>query len=196
MKLSFCILFIFFSFHIKAQEFGVDKTFHKLIQKAYGDLNKDKIPDLVIVTQDTISETAPYRIEVYFTEKDSTRTKIISSTTAILEQYPNGRDGMKDGGFYQVEIKKGVLWIEEEFIRGHMEHKFRFQNNKFELIGFHFVDGGSCCIQIIDFNLSTGKRIEENGTIDQEKLDKKVTTRKISPLPNLADFEVLSGEYY
>ena len=191
------VLLFLAPFFSQSQEFGTDSLFSVFICKASGDLNKDGTEDLVIVTQDTVDVYAPYRLEVFFTQKDRTQSLVVSTTKAIMPQFPNGRDGMLDGGFDTITIKKGVLWIEEVFTRGHMEHKFRYQNNRFELIGFTYVAGGSCCIQIIDYNLSTGRRIEKYGTIDMEKIPvTSDTIRKLEPLPNLTEFEVLTGEYF
>ncbi|MFD2920931.1 hypothetical protein ACFS6H_14500 [Terrimonas rubra] len=41
-------------------------NFDHTIMTVTGDLNKDNLPDKVIVTQDTLSETAPYQVQIFF----------------------------------------------------------------------------------------------------------------------------------
>lgn len=172
--------------------------FNTVISTVYGDLNKDGILDVATVRQDTLHENAPYLLEVFLKQLNGDLQLIVSSSKAIEPQFPDGRDAFMHGiGFDQISIQKGVLWIEVGFIRGHMEHKFRFQNNQFELIGYSYVDVMAGQIDIIDYNLSTGRRIEKVGMIGEDGY--KVTMDKIiklNPLPTLNDFEPFAHSLY
>lgn len=175
-----------------------DDSFNDVISRVEGDLNKDGIIDLAIVKQDTLHEKAPYKLEVFFGQENGDLKLIVSTTKAIQPQFPNGREHhMWGNGFGGLSIHNGVLWIETGFIRGHMEHKFRYQNNSFELIGYSYVNADFGTIKIVDYNLSTGKRIEKEGEISSDEytitVDKII---KLNPLPKLDEFEQYANDLF
>lgn len=193
---KFIFLFVFlFSAMLSAQN-----NFTKEITKVKGDLNKDGLIDYVQVLQDTISETAPYKLEIYFAETNGTFKKIISTIKAIDPQFPEGRNGYYNGNsFYEITIIKGILSIHNELIRGNFEHKFRYQNGNFELIGFSQVySDGQGTMGMIDFNLSTGIRIKTTEPYGEDDFPKTKNQTKmmIRPLPKLQDFTPFKTEYY
>lgn len=175
-------------------------NFNKKITKVKGDLNKDGLIDYVQVLQDTASETAPYKLEIYFAETNGNFKKIVSATKAIDAQYPEGRNGYYNGNsFYEITITKGILSIHNELIRGNFEHKFRYQNGNFELIGFSEVySDGQGTMGTIDFNLSTGIRIKTTEPYGEDDFPKTNTKKKIiiKPLPKIQDFAPFKTEYY
>ena len=191
-------LFLFFS--LFSAMLAAQNNFSKEITKVKGDLNKDGLPDYVQVLQDTISETAPYKLEIYFAETNGNFKKVVSTVKAIDEQYPEGRNGYYNGNsFYEITITKGILSIHNELIRGNFEHKFRYQNGNFELIGFSEVySDGQGTMGNIDFNLSTGIRIKTTEPYGEDDFPKTNTKKKIviRPLPKLQDFAPFKTEYY
>lgn len=193
---KFIVLFaLLFSAILCAQN-----NFNKEITKVKGDLNKDGLIDYVQVLQDTASETAPYKLEIYFAENNGDFKKIVSATNAIDAQYPEGRNGYYNGNsFYEITITKGILSIHNELIRGNFEHKFRYQNGNFELIGFSEVySDGQGTMGTIDFNLSTGIRIKTTEPYGEDDFPKTSTKKKIiiKPLPKIQDFAPFKTEYY
>lgn len=87
--LTLFILFQLNSFaQTKTEKYNFD---HKIIEVS-GDLNKDNVPDKAIVTQDTLSENAPYRLQVFFKEPNGKFKLITTSIKVIAPEYPNGRD--------------------------------------------------------------------------------------------------------
>jgi len=194
--LTFLILLQLNSF---AQQKNAKLNFDYKIIEVVGDLNKDSLPDKVIVTQDTLNQKAPYKIEVFFKEPNGKFKLIVSSTKLIEAQYPDGRDGYFTGtAFSEVTIIKGILSVNMELLRGHFEHKFRYQNGNFELIGFSEVfSDGQGVMTTTDFNLSTGIRIEKSERYDTDKLlslkKKKILIR---PLPKLQDIIPFENQYY
>lgn len=193
---KFIVLFaLLFSAILSAQN-----NFNKEITKVKGDLNKDGLIDYVQVLQDTASETAPYKLEIYFAENNGNFKKIVSATKAIDAQYPEGRNGYYNGNsFYEITITKGILSIHNELIRGNFEHKFRYQNGNFELIGFSEVySDGQGTMGTIDFNLSTGIRIKTTEPYGEDDFPKTNTKKKIiiKPLPKIQDFAPFKTEYY
>ena len=171
---------------------------HKIMEVA-GDLNNDNLPDKAIVTQDTLNENAPYRLQVFFKEPNG-QFKLIATSTKIIEpQYPDGRDGYQTGnGFSSVTIENRVLSVNFELLRGHFEYKFRFQNGNFELIGFSEVySDGRGVMTTTDFNLSTGVRIEKSERYDTDKV-LSITKKKIliRPLPKLQDITPMENKLF
>lgn len=194
--LTILILFQLDSF---AQTDTVNYNFDHKIMEVIGDLNKDNLPDKVIVTQDTLNENAPYRLQVFFKEPNG-EFKLIVTTTKIIEpQYPNGRNSYQTGnGFSSITIENGILSVNFKLLRGHFVHKFRFQNGNFELIGFsEAYSDGLGVMTIIDFNLSTGVRIEKSERYDTDKVlsntKKKIMIR---PLPKLQDITPMKNRLY
>lgn len=176
-------------------------SFTFLVTKVLGDLNKDNLEDKVIVTQDTINQNSPYKLQIFFAQPNGEFKLIATSTKIIAPQYPNGRDGYQTGdGFIDITINKGVVSVNFGLLRGHFEHKFRFQNGNFELIGFSSVlSDGQGTMYTTDFNLSTGIRIEKTENYGEED-DKVASNIKkkilIRPLPKIQDVEPYQNELY
>jgi hypothetical protein len=196
MNKTIVLVFILISCSVMAQR----GNFVVPVKKAKGDLNKDNLADLVVVTQDTMNEKAPYKLEVFFAQPNGDLKLVVSTIKAIEPQYPEGKNGYYNGNsFYEVSIKKGILIISNELIRGNFEHKFRYQNGNFELIGFwETYSDGQGTMGTVDFNLSTAIRVsttESYGDSDEKptKNQKKILIR---PLPKLQDFAPFANEFY
>lgn len=162
------------------------------IWHASGDLNKDGLADSAVVLQDTAADTWPYQLRIFFANPDKTFKEVLVSDTAIDAARPNGKDGYVTGdAFDQVTIRKGVLCLSVELLRGHYEHVFRYQHNRFELIGFSFGSSdGNGTISSSDFNLSTGHFINTRESYETDQLISKLdTVVLIRPLPDLAHFK-------
>lgn len=187
------ILLIVSSARLSAQE-----NFNVIVSIAKGDLNKDLLADSVVVTQDTIADTSPYRLEIFFAKKGGGYQLNILTDKAINEQRPNGKDGYRDGyGFSGVTIKAGVIDIFCQLLRGHFRHKFRYQNGNFELIGYSSRTSDPLGMSAVDFNLSTGVYLETEKYDDSDKKDnKRKKIIRISPLPKLKDFVPYSNDLY
>lgn len=199
MNKVFLLILICISTVLSGQNVEMKDRFIKEITRVKGDLNKDGISDLVIVTQDTIEDTSPYRLQIYFGQPNG-RFKLIDSTEKVIQpEFNNGKDGYKHGnGFSEITIKNGVLSINNLLLRGHFEHKYRFQNGHFELIGFSMVcSDGRGVMTTTDFNLLTGIRIEKSERYDTTQIlsdtKKKILIR---PLPKLGGFELFNNELY
>lgn len=158
--------------------------FNVSISKIEGDLNKDGINDVVIVTQDTLNEILPYKLEVFFAQPNG-KLKLIVSTIKAIEPASIGYGNEFD----DVSIEKGVLIIDFQLLRGHYTHRFRYQNGNFELIGYTEVGLSAGKVYTTDFNLSTGMRNEKVENIGTDKvLSNKIRKVLIRPLPKLQDF--------
>ncbi len=175
------------------------KNFNHTITIVKGDLNKDKLPDSVIVLQDTADAEAPYRLQVFFKNVDPGYQLVIQNDSAIEAEFPNGKEAYLTGTrFSHISINAGVLTINTELLRGQYEHKFRYQNGYFALIGFMKVySDGVGNMTTTDFNLSTGQLLEKKERYDTGKIISKTKKPvKLNPLPNLKDFKPFSTTFY
>ena len=173
--------------------------FTKEVKRATGDLNKDGLDDLAVVTQDTTADTGPYRLQVFFKQPNGQYKLVVSTKQAINPAFPDGRNGYDNGSeFDDIVIGRGVLTVGVQLLRGHYKHLFRYQNGNFELIGFGETgsDGQGTC-STIEFNLSTGVRIEKDERCDNNKVMRSVQKKiMVRPLPKLQDFQPMEGELY
>lgn len=177
---------------------SAQENFDVIVSIAKGDLNKDLLADSVVVTQDTTADTSPYRLEIYFAKKGGGYQRNIRTDQAINEQRPNGKDGYRDGyGFSKVTIKRGVIELHCQLIRGYFTHKFRHQNGNFELIGYSYRTMDPMGLSFGDFNLSTGVYLKTAEYDDPEqKGTKSRKIIKVRPLPKLQDFVPYSNDLY
>lgn len=198
MKKSILLILLLIGIDVFSQANNKKDTFTFLVSKVLGDLNKDNLEDKVIVTQDTVNQKSPYKLEIFFAQPNGEFKLIATSTKIIAPQYPDGRDGYRTGdGFIDVTIKKGIVSVNFGLLRGHFEHKFRFQNENFELIGFSYVssDGRGT---MYTTNLSTGIRIEKEESYGEDDKAPSITKKKIliRPLPKIQDVEPFENELY
>ena len=182
MKNTSCLLLMVCSvFSFAQKEF--QPTGSTVIETVEGDLDGDRIPEQVIIynTKDT-AEYGNIR-EIQILKKVNGKWKILEkSRNAILKS----RDGGMMGDPYQsTEIEKGILMITQaggSSWKWDYTDKYRFQNGRFELIGYSSSSGRPEEYWTdVDFNLSTGqltfeKEVEntkEYGKSKKETLIKK-----------------------
>jgi hypothetical protein len=176
-----------------------EDNFGQVVFVVKGDLNKDNVTDSVVVLQDTLNDLAPYRLKIYLAKPDKKYFLTVQSDSAIAPEFPDGKDGYRTGtSFIDITIASGTLSLNCELTRGHYEHKFRYQNENFELIGFTQVNSdGHGIMYTTDFNLSTEWLLESSERYDTEKLlSKKKKKITIKPLPRLQKFSPFSTDLY
>lgn len=206
----------------KAPEQFIPKGW-KSILKEKGDLNKDKLDDLVMVIEkddpsnlklnegfgmDTLNLN-PRTILVLFKQKEGGYKLIAQNNKGFIErensdENPCLADPLMWNGLLKIE--KGILvilfnyWLScGSWFVNNATYKFRFQNNAMELIGFdhsefHRASGESSATSI---NFST-KKIEETTGLNMFEDDEgkaKTTWRKIS-FPKLLQMQNLDEETY
>lgn len=193
-----CLLAVLIPLSLISAKAIAQENFNVVVSIAKGDLNKDLLADSVVVTQDTIADTSPYRLEIFFAKKGGGYELNIRTDQAINEQRPSGKDGYRDGyGFSEVTIKAGVIDLHCQTLRGGFQHKFRYQNGNFELIGFSYETSDPLGLSTGDFNLSTGVYLKTEGYDDSDKKsNKRRKIIRISPLPKLKDFVPYSNDLY
>lgn len=180
----------------------VTKTNNNFFEKQVveGDFNFDNIKDVLKVYQDTINPKALYKIEISLSKKDNLdKYEIISTLKVIKPDFPdaeNIEDRFFSGErFDRVEFKDGIITFKCDYQRGYYTHKYKFQNNSFELINVKRVIGSADYLEDLEYNLITGelkKKIEEGN----KKPIISIENHKISPLPKLGDFVPFESEFY
>lgn len=142
-------------------------VYNVLSARATGDLNKDNISDSVVVMHDTTTSWQGYRLQVFFGQPDGQYRLAATSTKAIL---PEGGDNRHDGiNFDTIRINKGVLTVSISLLRGMVEYLYRYQNQRFELIGYSRSESDGQGLIIGDeYNLSTGRYIHTQEPYDGE----------------------------
>jgi hypothetical protein len=159
-----------------------------------GDLNKDGLDDLVMVYQPEKllkKENSTGRtLRILLKQNDGNYQLAAESNGAVAGE------SMNNTYFSGLEIKKGLLIISHDFIRGGSVHKYRYQNGGFYLIGGESHYGDAAHHSGIDYNLSTGKYISTYDNWDDNKdlpkSSKKEGLQKLSTLPNIETFEIFT----
>ena len=165
------ILFIFYSFNLFALNFPkkankiedfIPKGWKSVVVKK-GDLNTDKIDEVVLVIQiddaknfeksedNTIFNYNPIAILVLFKDKNSQYNLIskndngfiVSKDKALVEELETlSSPDLDDDLSKSINIKNDTLRLltRSEYVKGARvtEYIFRYQNNKFELIGLEY----------------------------------------------------------
>lgn len=142
-KLFFILsLFLIFSLYAFAENFPQKaKSINDFVPKGWeqlniakGDLNKDKLEDVVIVigNPDINSDDDRVVLLVLFKEKDGTYSLVAKNDKNFSESSPIH-------SLEEIRIKNNILEIEFftfNIYNMNEIYTFRFQNNRFELIGY------------------------------------------------------------
>lgn len=166
----------------------------KILDEKEGDLDNDGIPEKVIV-YDTEKETdMGTERQLYIYKKNNAQWELWKkSVGAIL---PSQHGGMMGDPFEGISIDRNSVVINHSGgsrQRWYYTHRFRFQNDAFQLIGAT-VNFGSPCDYFFnfDYNLSSGKIIYEEETADCEKEKSKIERKelkiKLETLPTIDGF--------
>ncbi|RZL32187.1 MAG: hypothetical protein EOO96_14645 [Pedobacter sp.] len=189
MKYAFLAFFLLIFDVSNAQK--TDNT--KMVFNVKGDLNKDGLADLVTMKEQLHHANKPLILEIKFNQNDGKYTTVLELETALKSKKSNQMDACI---LEELTIIKGVLIFRNQLMKGSMLHKFRYQNNHFELIGYTFNNADAGGVEFTDFNLITGNKIYKIISYETDKiLVEKTTIEKINPLPNLDNFVPLDLMY-
>jgi hypothetical protein len=145
-----------------------------------GDLNKDKIPDKVIIINTDVQSEGDLgtirKVLIYF--KQGNQFKLAATNTTIV--MPSLSGVMVGDPFLDAEIKNNTLIINH--FGGSNEkwnyiHTYRFQKNNWFLIGAKSAYGSACGkMEEFDYNLNTGQVKYKKSFLDCESgKDDKIT---------------------
>lgn len=193
MTKTLLIFLVLTQITIYGQTQKLKDTFTITIRNEEGDLNNDGLIDKVLLKMDTINETQPLKLEIYFLQKDKKYKLNVSTEKLMRPQYPNGKYGGDQ--IPDVIIEEGNLFIGSEIGKNHFWHKFKFNNGYFELQEITNVIWDGKNTTETEFNLLTGKRTEITKALGSEKILKE-TTKKIivKPLPKINDFRAFDSK--
>ncbi|MCF3108633.1 hypothetical protein LL912_07570 [Niabella sp. CC-SYL272] len=158
-----------------------------------GDLNKDGLDDLVIVYQpEKLLErfrNTERIARILFKQADGSFRLAAESKKAIA---PEAAHNVYFSG---IEIKKGILVLQMDFLRGGCTYKYRYQDGGFYLIGCSYTSSEASYTASIDYNLSTGDYIKETSQYEPaETTTSKKGRHKLRTLPNFETHELGSLE--
>lgn len=168
----------------------------KLISEARGDVTKDELQERVQIIEATTAEgdAAPERrIRIY---------KLAKWNWTFWQEIAGGvlpadAGGMVGDPFEELSIERSCIVLRHfggSRIRWSYTHRYRWQNEAWEMIGATVVYGAACDYwHEMDYNLSTGKivgQIEvENCDTETSSKDRFEFSRPMSPLPRLDNYE-------
>jgi hypothetical protein len=197
---------------LAAQDIKHPDTYKVYYQRS-GDLDKDNVPEKVVIynTPDTNAENGGIIREIIIYKQSGKQWIPWHRSREALLDSKSG--GMMGDPFQEMEIDKGILsilqaggtsWQWSRF------DKYRFQNGRFELIGYTS-EFGKHCVEwtSIDYNLSTGMisakksydQCDDNGenfkTVkkETERFTQKPTTPIHLGNRNLVDLKIVSPKY-
>lgn len=167
------------------------------VSEARGDLTKDGVPERVLVVETIPPADAD---EGYVAERYVRIYEQRNGQWALKQQIFGGvldsdSGGMMGDPFESISVERGCLVLVHtggSRIKWNYTHRYRRQNEKWELIGATINYGAPCDYwHEFDYNLSTG--IVE-GNEEREDCDEDVTStqafrfkHEMSPLPNLTE---------
>lgn len=166
----------------------------KILDEKEGDLDKDGVSEKVIV-YDTEKETdlGTERQIFIYKKKNNKWTLWKKSVGAIL---PSQHGGMMGDPFEGISIERNCIVIHHfggSVGKWNYAHRFRFQNEEFQLIGATVNFDSPCdyCFTF-DYNLSNGRISYEKQIKDCEgensKIEREKMIRKLETLPTMNGF--------
>ena len=169
-------------------DFPIPKGY-TVLDEAIGDLDKDGIAEKVVVFDTNHQEKSHKgtKREIHIFKKTNQKWILWhQSSRAIL----SSKQGRMDGDSFEgIRIERGCIVIFHfmglgGYQKSSYTHRFRYQNNTWELIGATTISGSPCRFwEKFDFNLSTGKIVyekeTEDCTYDIHHTDSKTFMKKI-----------------
>lgn len=186
---------------------------YTVVEKSVGDLNKDKQDDYVFIIKSTNKNEIVHdeqrgeldrnRRGIIIALRDGDKYRLTAKNLACFSS-ENEDGGVCFAPDLDVGITKGNLDISYSHGRyGYWSYTFRFQHNKFEMIGYDSSeDRGPVTERVTSINFSTQKMLfEENTNLDAESGDEqfketwtKIQVDKLIDLEEIHDFDGLDRE--
>lgn len=157
-----------------------------IMAEAYGDLDKDKLPEKVVVVDSGVtglSDMGSGRdILIYKMNQDETWYLWHASRGAVLD---DNSGGMMGDAFESISIERGAIVITHfggSRFKWNLIHRYRFQDNNWYVIGATVYHGALCDKYMsFDYNLVTGKAVyHEDLEWDEESCGVKPSENIVS----------------
>lgn len=164
---------------------------HYLIDSAFGDLNKDDVEDVALISE--IKTGEEYLRELIILIKDTTNdtyTLSARSTTAIPFTYFGGDDTGDNRYFGKLSIANNTVVFDDELSpAGKIKYVYRYQKGGWYLIGYSAMYPKQGYSFGIDYNLNTGRFIGDYNSLSEDTTGFKIDTIiKPKELPKLEEY--------
>lgn len=194
INLSFTAICLLFSSILFAQKNKLTS-----IGEAEGDLNKDGIPEKVVVYNTSRQTDFGTERELHIFRKQNDKWILWDKAIGVIMSSESG--GVMGDPFAEISIQNGAIVINQaggSRQKWSYIHRFRFQNNKWQLIGVQNTSGAPCeGWDDFDYNLSTGtivyknevEKCNDNGDFISSQKTQKKYSKKLPQLPDLSNFK-------
>lgn len=180
------VIILFFVLSIQGySQSKFEYLFNSIAETTFGDLDKDGIPELVVVvnTDKLDDKYIGVTRELHILKKINGVYQLWRKfDTALL---PSNADCFDRDPLKEVTVKNGVLvinhWGGARWKWNRIE-RYRFQDNHFELIGYTLIEGYPVDYQMkVDYNLSTNtihfsREISDNYVFHDEEKKRSMNT--------------------
>ncbi|MGX7666743.1 hypothetical protein [Flavobacterium pedocola] len=177
-----------------------------VFEKIYGDLNKDKTEDCIIIIKGTDKTKFVNDERRGLLDRNRRGLIVLFNKNNNYELAEKNEDCFasenEEGGAYyapelSVSIEKGNLYIHYAHGRnGYWTYTFRFQKPGFKLIGYDSSDNmGGTVESTVSVNYLTKKRLRQQNTFESDETDifketwSDVKTSKLVDLSEIKDFD-------
>lgn len=152
------ILFLLTYLKSNSQDIPIPEGY-KILDQKQGDLTNDGIEEKIIVFETRDSTDFGRIREIHIYKRSGKKWTLMANSKNAVGESESG--GMMGDPFENIEIKESILYINQSggsSWKWSKTDKYKFQNGKFQLIGFVNNYGKLCeYFENIDFNLLTGK---------------------------------------
>ncbi|RED43714.1 hypothetical protein DFQ02_1331 [Seonamhaeicola aphaedonensis] len=164
------------------------------IAESFGDLDKDGIAEKVVIIDTGIELNAGTERQLLIYKKLNNEWKLWHTSVGVIVQ-----GGLMNSSFENLSIERGCIVIRHfggSRSKWFYTHRFRYQNNDWELIGAT-IDNYTMCelSEKFDYNFSTGKMIytKETETCEEGEDAKVINTENIEFKKKLAELPKMDG---
>jgi len=176
-----------------------------ILTEIYGDLDRDAVNEKVVVKElkDTADDGKQRELIIYKKDQDNWKV-MVSSRKAILGSESGGMMGDAFSS-KEISIENGILIIGHDggsSWKWNTVHKYRFQNQNLELIGYETSFGKICEYwEEFDYNLSTGKIIyiktteicDDDGIQKESQTVRETFRKKLQKIPNIQTINTIEN---
>ncbi|WP_027420570.1 hypothetical protein [Crocinitomix catalasitica] len=197
MKRTITILSILIFSSVYAQQTKTVENFNCLIRHSLGDVNNDGILDLAIISTDTVNDTRPLKLQIFFGQPNGDYELFFSSVEMITPMYPAELNGEHNGSqIPDVYLEDGNLLL-DFYIEGNSRYTFVLKDGVFELVDFSYVNWDGKHITEVEFDLLTGRYTKQKEILNSHEIILQIEQEVlIRPLPQLEGFKPFTHDLY
>lgn len=190
-KLSVYILLILLCASTSSFSQNINKdAFTEIVGEEEGDLNQDKVTDKIIVSSINTNDIRPFKLEIWMSQPNSKKLKLVVSTTKLLEQQYDAEKYKMKKNFRipDVVIENGKLTILTTINELKSRYVFRFRDGNFELTNISRIlwDGKDTTTET-EIDLLKGSKVVFDQDSGPNKKYKVRDKSEPKPLPKIQD---------